>query len=82
MSTYSTLVAIVFVLITCFVDADAGSTVTFAVARKSVVDVITQLRRERQIFLAPINIYAGVSIAFILLDYAQVTASFYIFRLL
>ena len=54
-------------------EADEGSPATFAVAKKGITDVITQLRRERQIFLAPLNIYSGVSIAFIVLDYAEVS---------
>ena len=71
-STYSILVAIVFFVIGFFTDNDAPVNGTIAVAKSSVIAVMTQLKRERQIFLAPLNIYTGVSISFILLDYSQV----------
>ena len=79
-TTYSVLVAIVFFLIGFFVDNDQPTHGAIALAKNNVAAVVTQLKRERQIFLAPLNIYTGISIGFILLDYTQVKLFYFVTR--
>ena len=71
--THSGLMAIAFLIVTLLVNQipkDDGTSDGSVIneAKRSVMGMLTQLKRPRQILMTPLNIYAGLSQSFVLAD--------------
>ena len=69
-----------FLLVTFFVDyvpREEAEGSAISEAKQSVVATMRQLKRKRQIFMTPLNIYTGISQSFVLADVTGVSVTFY-----